>query len=325
MTRPIRIVVSSVVTRIAGERLRNGLEPSDEIVTVDGATRPATLELADVVLHEYFDNELETLGGILAAAPRVRWIHSLAAGIDGLDLNELVGRDVLFTNSAGIFAPGMAEYVVAGLVWAARGLGRWQQSARRDDSAPIGWELRGRRVGIVGYGGVGRMVAITCRALGMEVWVTRRTPIVPALEPIDRAVDAAEFSDMLASCDALVLCSSLNSSTRQLLDAEAFARVRHGAVLVNVARGGLVDQDALVDALRSGRVSGAVLDVTTPEPLPEDHPLRSIPNTYITPHVSGDTEEAWSRKIDLFLANLQLYRSGRARFLANLVDPAHHL
>jgi phosphoglycerate dehydrogenase-like enzyme len=334
VSRSLGIAISSFVVGRAGDRLRSGLEPGDELVAVESdAPLPPVATNAEVFVHGYLEGPLASAEGILATFPGVRWIHSLSAGIDALDVAGIGDREVIVTNSAGVYAPGMAEYVLAGMVWTSRGLGRWADpAATRGDGplaglgsyAPAGHELRGRRVGIIGYGAVGRQLAVLCRAVGMEVWATRRTPMVVETEPIDRALDGTQLPELLAACDVLVLCASLNTTTRHLLDRDAFGLVRRGAVLINVARGGLVDQDALLEALGDGRVGGAFLDVTTPEPLPPDHPLRSAPNVYITPHLSGDTEESWGRMIDAFLANLRRYRDGRTSFLANLVDPAHH-
>jgi phosphoglycerate dehydrogenase-like enzyme len=326
LPRSLRIVISDTVVVRYGVRLRAGLEPADEVVAVDDREPlPPACASAEVVAHGYFEGALGTIDGILAAVPAVRWIHSFSAGIDRLDLKQLAGRGVLVTNSAGVYAPGMAEFALAGLVWMSRRLGQWHDpSAVHDGVSPVGHELHGKRVGIVGYGAVGRRVATVCRALGMEVWATRRTPILVPGEPIDRALDTNDLPVLLAACDAIVLCASLNMTTRHLLDADAFRAFRRGAFLVNVARGGLVDQDALVEALRSGQVGGAFLDVTTPEPMPTDHPLRAAPNVFIAPHVSGDTEEAWERMIDLFVANVRRYRDGHQEFMLNRVDPAHH-
>jgi phosphoglycerate dehydrogenase-like enzyme len=118
----------------------------------------------------------------------------------------------------------------------------------------------------------------------------------------------------------VAVAAGLNSSTRRLLDTDALAAAKPGILLVNVARGGLVDHDALLDALDSGRVAGAALDVTDPEPLPADSPLWDRPNVLITPHISGDTAEGWQRGIDLFCTNLRLYLSGSERLMANQVD-----
>ncbi len=131
----------------------------------------------------------------------------------------------------------------------------------------------------------------------METWATRRTPIAIGEEPLDRLLRADEVGTLVEASDAIVLSASLNSTTAGMVNSQLLGRMRVGAYLVNVARGGLIDQDALVSALASGRIGGAVLDVTEPEPLPKGHPLRVAPNTSITPHISGDTAEGRNRSL----------------------------
>jgi len=159
----------------------------------------------------------------------------------------------------------------------------------------------------------------------MEVWGCRRTPILPTAEPLDRLLPAADLPALLEACDVVVLTASLNSTTRHLIGAPELARMRPGAILVNVARGGVVDQDALVAALRAGHLRAALLDVATPEPLPPDSPLWDTPGLFLTPHISGTSPEGHQRAIDLFCANLRLYLAGHSEHLGNLVDVRDHL
>lgn len=182
-------------------------------------------------------------------------------------------RGVWVTNSSGAYAPAMAEYVLAGMVMLARGWGRWSDAQRTrhwlDRVSPSGVSLHGKQLGIIGYGSVGRHLARLGKAVGMTVWATRRRAGFVSSEPLDRLLGAGEIEDLLAASDFVVVAASLNSSTRHLLDDRALASLKPGAYLVNVARGGIVDHDALLAALNSGRLRGALLDVTDPEPLSE--------------------------------------------------------
>ena len=280
------------------------------------------------------------MNDLLPSLPNLGWIHANAAGIDDLvspERTALFKRGVWMTNISGGYAAGMVEYVVAAMVMLSRPFPLWQDAARahrwldRFDTAgdsryfrpqlpwTSGGELQGKQVGIIGYGSVGRYLATVCKALGMRVWATRRTPSFSTGEPVDRLLTADELPLLLETSDFLVLAASLNATTRHLIDAAALRRMKKGAFLVNVARGEVVDQAALIAALEAGTLGGAILDVTTPEPLPSDSPLWRAPNLLITPHVSGDTPEGWQRGIDLFCGNLQLYLDGRPEKMGNIV------
>lgn len=260
--------------------------------------------------------------------PSLRWIHSTGAGIDSFASPKLLERGVIVTNSAGVYAPAMAEYVVAGMVAIARDLRRLiaqQDEGRWRHEEVSGRELYGKRVGIVGFGATGRYVAAVCKALGMEVWATKRTPMLTEGEPVDRLLPPGALHELLGASDYVVVAASLNSTTRHLLGQAEFSAMKPGAGFVNVARGGLVDQAALIAALDDGRVGGAVLDVVTPQPLPPDSPLWAHPRVIVTPHISGGSPEGWARSMELFGKNLPLYLDGHTGRLGNVVNLADHL
>ena len=284
---------------------------------------------AEIAVSGWYHKPSVHFADILARMPRLRWIHSTGAGMDDFASPELVERGVWVTNVAGAYAPAMAEYALAAMVMLARGFPAWLAAQRErrwvERVAPAGHPLHGRQVGIVGYGAVGRHLATACRALGMRVWATRRTPIFTSGEPIDRLLPPEELPLLLSESDFVLLAASLNSTTRNLIGAAELAAMKPTAFLINVARGGLVDQDALAIALRAGRPAGAALDVTTPEPLPPESPLWQLPNVIITPHVSGDTAEGWRLGMELFSANLRMYIEGHPERMGNLVDLRAHL
>ncbi len=149
------------------------------------------------------------------SAPRVHWVHSVSAGVEHLPLSRMAERAILLTNSAGAYATAMAEYTVAGMIMLARNLPAWLDGQRErrwlDANAFDGTVLRGKRLGIVGYGAVGREVATAARALGMEVWATKRSPLFVSAEPLDRLLAATELPELLAECDVVVMCASLNT------------------------------------------------------------------------------------------------------------------
>lgn len=294
---------------------RAELVADDDPVLVEGTL--ATIEIVVTGIDEaVFERVIE--------APGLRWVHSSSAGVEHLPLRRMAERGVLLTNSAGAFAPAMVEYALAGMIMLARGLPSWLDGQRerrwiRAGSFGAGL-LRGKRLGIVGYGAVGRELAAAARALGMEVWATRRTPLFVSAEPLDRLLPAHRLHELLASSDFVVLSASLNRSSRHLIGEAELAAMKPTAVLVNVARGGLVDEDALVRALREGGLRAAMLDVTTQEPLPPESELWMAPNLFITPHISGNAPESWRWSVEFFCRNLQLYLSGSPERMGNLVD-----
>jgi phosphoglycerate dehydrogenase-like enzyme len=212
------------------------------------------------------------------------------------------------------------------MIMLARNLPSWlsaQHERRWLDADAYGSSvLRGKQLGIVGYGAVGRELAAAARALGMTVWATKRSPLFLSAEPLDRLLSPDRLGEMLAVSDAVVLCASLNRSTRHLIGEDELAAMKPTAILVNVGRGGLVDENALVGALREGRLRGAMLDVTAEEPLPAESPLWTAPNLLITPHISGNAPESWDRQVDFFCRNLRIYLEGSPERMGNLVDYA---
>jgi phosphoglycerate dehydrogenase-like enzyme len=270
---------------------------------------------------------------LLRAGPGLRWAHSGAAGVRASLTPDMLERDILFTNSAGIHGPAVAETVVAYLLYFARGLDHAVESQRRRrwDPDTLGGadspvrELGRSTVGVVGLGGIGREVARRVLALGARVVATRRRP---AEGPGLGAAAGAGDVELLAGEDALrrllevsdyvVLTLPETPRTRGLVGAEELGWMRSDAVLVNVSRGGLLDESALLDSLRDGRIRGAALDVFSTEPLPPDHPLRDAPNLLITPHTSAYTRHFWERESELILENLRRYLSGAP--LLNMVD-----
>jgi phosphoglycerate dehydrogenase-like enzyme len=298
-----------------------------ERLVLRGFPGEADLSEIEIAVYGLFDGPL-SFREMSEQMPSLRWIHSTGAGIESFATQALADRGVIVTNSAGIYAPAMAEYAIAGMVAIARDLRRLmaQQGERRWHHEPIsGSELYGKRVGIVGYGATGRYLATICKAFGMEVWATRRTPTLTTGEPVDRLLPAAGLHELLAASDFVVITTSLNSSTRHLLGEAEFGALKPGAGIINVARGGVLDQDALLAALADGRVGGAVLDVVTPQPLPPESPLWSHPRVIVTPHISGGSPEGWVRSLDLFILNLPLYLDGDLAHLGGLVDLREHL
>ena len=255
-----------------------------------------------------------------------RWVHSISAGIEHLPLDLMAERGILLTNSAGAYATAMAEYVIGAAIMLARNLPGWlegQQERRWLEPDAFGASLlRGKRLGIVGYGSVGRELATVGKALGMQVWATKRTPVFLSGEPLERLMPADALHELLAASDVVAICASLNRTTRALIGETELVAMKPTAILVNVARGGLIDEDALVRALTDGEIRGAVLDVTSEEPLPAQSPLWTTPRLLITPHISGNAPESWDAAVAFLCANLDHYLAGTPERMGNLVDYA---
>lgn len=276
---------------------------------------------------------------LLRSAPGLGWVHSGAAGVGSSLTPEMLASPVLFTNSAGIHAIPISETVLAMILFFGRGLDlavasqhrrSWDKGPFYGADSPLR-ELADTTVGIVGFGGIGREVARRVLALGGRVIALKRTapgpgeaelePIVGTGTPSDRieVLHGAEgLGRLLRESDVVVLAAPETASTRGLLNASALASMRPGSVVVNVARGRLLDETALVAELRAGRLRGAGLDVFAREPLPPDDPLWSLPNVLVTPHVSAVTGGFWRRECDLICENVRRYIAGRP--LLNLVD-----
>jgi phosphoglycerate dehydrogenase-like enzyme len=263
------------------------------------------------------------LADAVRANPGLRWVQATAAGageqVGAAELtDEELGR-VIVTSGAGVHAGPLAEFALFGMLAFAKGLPRIlaDQRARRWRHHPVA-ELSGRTLLIVGLGQIGAEVARLAAAFGMRVIGLNRTGSGdhPYVEELDR-IDA--LGDRLPEADAIVISLPLTPQTTGLLDATAIGRIKPGATLVNVGRGGVLDEPALIDALRSDRLAGAALDVFATEPLAADSPLWELPNVLVSPHTAGLSVHENERLVSLFVENLRRYLRGED--LVNRVDP----
>jgi len=298
--------------------------------TGDGASEPSSEVLSAVAGARVYIGFGIPAAILEAGKGTLKWVHSGAAGV-GSSLHEtMLSSSVRFTNSAGVHGPPIAETVVGMLLHFARGLdfavtgarrGKWDDAPFLAIDTPVR-ELSSMTVGILGYGGIGREVARRVVDLGSRTIGLQRSPSHLGTDPLGVEVVHGEsgLERILAESDALVIAVPETSETRNLLTSERIWALREGAILVNVARGRIVDEDALVDALRDGHLRGAGLDVFRSEPLPQDHPLWKLSNVLITPHTSAVTSGFWRREMDLILENLRRFLGGT--LLSNEVDRA---
>ncbi|MDR7544242.1 MAG: D-2-hydroxyacid dehydrogenase [Armatimonadota bacterium] len=260
-----------------------------------------------------FDFDHTNLGELASLIPKVRWIQATSTGIGQLLLRTgLVRSPIVFTTARGIHARPLADFVLLTILWFAKdGFRMMRDQAARRWERYTGRDVRGATVGIVGLGTIGREVARSCRAMGMRVVATRRTVPPGACErDVDVLVPISDLPWLLASADYVVLAVPHTPQTERLIGRRELETMRRDAVLINVARGAVVDEDALIDALRDGRLRGAALDVFATEPLPADSPLWGLPNVLVSPHSASTVESENARLTDLFCDNLERYLRG---------------
>ncbi|MCU0483050.1 MAG: D-2-hydroxyacid dehydrogenase [Chloroflexi bacterium] len=290
-------------------------------VTADGHAQEP-LDDVEVVLCGRI--EPWALDWMLARSPRLRWIHSIAAGVEHILTPAVRARGVVVTNARGVFSRPIAEYVLLMIMAVSRRLpelGALQ--AERTWQPLAGREMRELTVGIVGFGSLGRAVAELAAACGCRVMATRRRaePGPGETDPEGIAVLGADrLADLLAASDFVVLAAPLTPETDGLIDAIALEAMKPTAWLVNVARGRLVDELALVRAIEQGLIGGAVLDAFREEPLPAGSPLWDMPNVIVTPGMAWSSGLVLGQSVELFCDNLRRYAAGDP--LANVVDPA---
>lgn len=257
---------------------------------------------------------------ILAAAPRVRWVHSWAAGVEWLLTPALASSDVVLTNTRGVYGASLAEFALAAMLYFAKDVARMKESQRARRWEPFDVQmLEGATLGLVGYGDIGRRVAVLGAAAGMKPLVLRRRPEASANDPL--APETVTSRGVLCErSDYLVLAAPLTPETRHMIGEGELWAMKPGAVLVNVGRGALVDTAALVEALRNGSLKGAALDVFEKEPLPADDPLWGFPNVLVSPHTADHTATWRHEAMRCFLENLRRFLAGEP--LLDVVDKA---
>jgi len=274
---------------------------------------------ADVILSCYF-KDFSLLGKIFPLAKRVRWVHSLWAGVEKQLTPEIIASPVPFSNGKGAFAIALAEWVIGAMIFFghdSRRLIQQQESGLWQQFESI--LLHGQTLGIVGYGEIGRAIAQRARPFGMKIAAIRRRPDLSANDPlIDVAYPPEKLQDLMGTSDYIALATPLTPQTKGMIGAAEIAAMKPSAVLINVGRGPVIQESALIPALQNGKIHGAALDVFETEPLPAGHPFYSMKNVLLSPH-SADQTPGWNlRAMQWFLDNLARFRQGQP--LENLVD-----
>jgi len=286
----------------------------------DRDTLRRLLPQADAAFTPFVDRDIFPL------LTRLRWVQSPAVGVGSLMFPELLASGVVITSARGIRARSIAEHVLGVTIALARRLPiairaqlqhRWAQEELDGPDVDVR-PLHGQRMGIVGLGSIGRAVAGLAAPFGFRITGIRRRAHEPPPPGVDAVWPPERLGDLLAQSDVVVLAAPHTPDTKRLIGRRELDVVKRGALLVNVARGKLIDDDAVIEALKDGRLGGAALDVFTQEPLDPSSPYWDLPNAIVTPHVSGALQDYWTPLVALFAENLRRFERGDA--LLNVVD-----
>ncbi|HJP41158.1 MAG TPA: D-2-hydroxyacid dehydrogenase [Dehalococcoidia bacterium] len=295
---------------------KSGIDPRVVLLPTDPAAR-LDPEERDKVEVAHFSGDIIARGlsrsffSATQGGTSLKWVHLSNAGVDNPVFGRLLNKGIRLTTSAGATAVPIAQTAIAGMLMLARGFPAWTeaQRSRKWQEHPdkvIPEDLNGQTMVVVGLGSIGSEIARLATAIGLSATGIRRSPR-HAQDPVDKVFPPSSLHGLLPGADWLALACPLTDETRRLVDESALMALKPGARILNIARGEVIDEQALVAALRSGHVSGAYLDVFETEPLPEESPLWTMPNVVITPHNSSVSRGNEARVSSFFLRNLALW------------------
>jgi phosphoglycerate dehydrogenase-like enzyme len=274
---------------------------------------------ADAEIIFNWSGSLSLIRDVFLMCPSVRWVHSRSAGLERTLFPELVASDVVMTNGSGVFSPSLGEFALAAILYFAKDLRRMIRNQVAGTWEPFDvLPISGQTVGIVGYGDIGRAVASRVRAMGMRVLAVKRhvhTNPDPFAEQIFSPLQRIE---MLTRCDYVVVAAPLNAETVGLIGEAEFAAMRPGAVIINVGRGPLIDERAMINALSGRKIKGAALDVFDQEPLPTGHPFYNLENVLLSPHCADHTPDWLDNAMRFFITQFKRFERGEP--LLNVVN-----
>jgi phosphoglycerate dehydrogenase-like enzyme len=310
------IIPESIVAEL--EPRISAIAPEATVVRVTDNGDPLG-DVSDAEVFIRWWTGLESFVRVLESAPRLRWVHSPSAGVDHLLIPRIMESEIILTNSAGAHAIPIAEFVLLYMLNHVKDVPGLKalppEEWNRGDDVRCG-ELFDNTLLIVGLGAIGTEIARRARAFGMRVIGSRRH--VRPTEFVNQVVGEHGWRALLPEADYVVLAAPLTEQTRGMFDADAFANMKPSAYLINIARGQIVDTDALLEALHTRRIAGCALDALPIEPLPPDHPLWRAPNTWVTPHISYSSPRTRGRMFEIFFDNLRRFQGGEP--LVNVVD-----
>lgn len=283
----------------------------------DAASLAAAAKDAPVILH--WSGPRELLRSVFLESPGLRWIHSRNAGVDSILFPELIESEVTLTNGSGVFSQSLGEFALAAVLYFAKDFPRMLRNQRAERWEPFDVEeISGQTAGIVGYGDIGRAVARRLHAMEMRVLALKRHFPKDSDPLIDRFYHPNQLHEMLPLCDYVVVTAPLTPETRHMLSDAEFAAMKPSAVVINVGRGPVIDQAAMVRALGEKRIRGAGLDVFEHEPLPPGDPLYKMENVLVSPHTADHTCDWLDQAMRFFLRQYERFQAGEP--LENLVN-----
>ena len=326
---PVALVSKSFISTFedALKRALHGSGNSVEFITAP-ETPGARLSQAecDRIDCAFLDREMRfdeqtfaTFSDTMIASKSIKWLHLASSGLyPSAWLDALYRKGAIVTSSTGANAEPVAQTGFTGLLMLARRFTHYGQAQRRHEWKPLRGatlpeDLRGQTVLLLGVGAVGKVFAGYAKAFGLNVIGVRRTPKQPG-DPVDEMHPPSRLPELLPRANFVVVSCPLTQETRNLLDASAFARMRKGACVINIARGEIVDTEALIDNLRSGHLGGAHIDAHSEEPLPADSPLWDLPNVIVTPHNAAASQGLEKRSAEMFIANFGHWVRGEPMF-----------
>jgi phosphoglycerate dehydrogenase-like enzyme len=313
------ILITSRGTGPKAEYIDQLLQHAKVIVGNNLETFAEAAPEAAVMLNWSAPRELNR--SVFLIAPRLAWVHSRNAGLDSFLFPELVDSPVALTNGSGVFSAPLGEFALAAMLYFAKDFPRM-----RRNQAAAKWEpfdvlrLAGQTVGIVGYGDIGREVAWRAHAMGMRVFALKRHPPPPGseLRPVEKIYPTSELRAVIAVSDYVVVAAPLTAETRHMVSEAEFAAMKPDAVIINVGRGPVIDEAAMIRALADGRIKGAGLDVFEHEPLPAGSPLYKMENVLVSPHCADNTPDWLDNAMKFFIAQFERFQKGEP--LLNIVD-----
>jgi phosphoglycerate dehydrogenase-like enzyme len=299
-----KLVMSGLVRPLIEPRLPDWIEAQFFMSKEEALTLAPQAEIGWFDMYDKGD-----MAKIIAAATSMKWLNSIYAGVDGMPLAQLKAQGCVVTNGAGINAITIAEYVVMGMLTVAKNYREVVRAQERREwlmDSPGKVELFGSKALLLGYGAIGKLIEERLTPFGVDITVVRRSAGPNTLTPDQWRAQLSDF-------DWVILAVPATAETDGMIGADELAAMKPSATLINIARGSVVDQDALVKALTQKQIGAAFLDVTTPEPLPADHPLWTLDNAHITMHLSGRAQDKmFVRSATRFFENLERYRKGEA-------------
>jgi phosphoglycerate dehydrogenase-like enzyme len=305
-----RVAVAAARKKVTAEFLALPPDPAARLPDAECARTEIAFFSGDV-----FPDYSRQFFSAVRKAPQLKWLHAFNAGVDHPIYDELLARGVRLTTSAGSAAEPIAQTAIMGLLALARGFPRWmvaQRSRKWDPERKVlPRDLRGQTAVVVGLGRIGAEIARLARALGLKVIGIRRSPRRP-VDRVDELHPPAALQGLLARCDWLIIACPLTSETRGMVNAALLSSLPRGARVINVSRGEIVSEPAMIEALKSGQLAGAYLDVFATEPLPAASPLWDMPNVLVTPHNAAAASGNDERVLEIFLDNLERWHRGAA-------------